>query len=175
MHNTDLHFYTRKTANNVEFAFHTDPETHIQTRFLCNSTDDLFLFEESFQRVKEEKRVEKIKKDEKRRKKLEEEERERKILKRKMEIQRIHQMQQYHTISTDDWIRSTTQAFRPDAPSVIEIQVRFASQSILPFQNLSLPVPRVNPTDYREPLPHYNEEDEVPDFYYSELLRSETV
>ena len=92
-----------------------------------------------------------------------------------MEIQRIHQMQQYHTISTDDWIRSSGQAFRPDAPSVIEIQVRFASQSILPFQNLSLPVPRVNPTDYREPLPHYNEEDEVPDFYYSELLRSETV
>ena len=83
------------------------------------------------------------------------------MLKRKMEIQRIHQMQQYHTISTQDWIRSTSQAFRPDAPSVIEIQVRFASQSILPFQNLNLPVPRVNPTEYREPLPHYNEDDET--------------
>jgi hypothetical protein len=105
---------------------------------------------------------------------LEEEKRQRKILKRKMEIQRIHQMQQYHTISTDDWIRSSGQAFRPDAPSVIEIQVRFASQPTLPFQNLSLPVPRVNPTDYREPLPHYNEEDEI-ESYKSELLRSETV
>jgi hypothetical protein len=175
IHNTDLHFYINKNANNSEFAFHTDPETHIQTRFLCNSTDDLFLFEESFQRVKEEKRLKKIRKDEELKKKFEEEKRQRQILKRKTEIQQIHQMQQYHTISTDDWIRSTTQAFRPDAPSVIEIQVRFASQSILPFQNLSLPVPRVNPTDYREPLPHYNEEDEVPDFYYSELLRSETV
>ena len=176
MHNTDLHFYTRKTANNVEFAFHTDPETRIQTRFLCNSTDDLFLFEESFQRKKEEKRLEKIKKDEKRRKKLEEEERERKILKRKMEIQRIHQMQQYHTISTDDWIRNRSQAFRPDAPSVIEIQARFASQSILPFQilNLPVPLPRVNPTDYREPLPHYNEEDEI-ESYKSDLLRSESI
>ena len=119
MHNTDLHFYINKNANNSEFAFHTDPETHIQTRFLCNSTDDLFLFEESFQRVKEEKRLEKNRKDEKLRKKLEEEKRERQILKRKMEIQRIHQMQQYHTISTDDWIRSSGQAFRPDAPSVI--------------------------------------------------------
>lgn len=90
-----------------------------------------------------------------------------------MEIQRIHQTQQYHTISTHDWIRSASQAFRPDAPSVIEIQARFASQSILPFQNLSLPVPlpHVNPTDYREPLPHYNEEDEI-ESYTSDLLRS---
>lgn len=60
----DLHFYTRNNANNVEFAFHTDPETLVQTRFLCNSDDQLFLFEESFQRVKEEKRVEKIRKNE---------------------------------------------------------------------------------------------------------------
>jgi hypothetical protein len=177
VHNvTDLHFYTRKTANNVEFAFHTDPETHIQTRFLCNDNDDLFLFEESFQRVKEKKRLEKNRKDEELKKKLEEEKRERQILKRKMEIQRIHQMQQYHTISTDDWIRNRSQAFRPDAPSVIEIQVRFASQSILPFQNFQNldPVPRVNPTDYREPLPHYNEEDEN-ESYKSDLLRSESV
>lgn len=171
----DIHFYTRKTGVDIEFTFHTDPETHVQTRFLCNSDDELFLFEESIQREKEEKRLEKIRKDEERKRKFEEEKRQRQILKRKTEIQQIHQMQQYHTISTDDWIRSSSQAFRPDSPSVIEIQVRFASQSILPFQNLSLPVPRVNPTDYREPLPHYNEEDEVPDFYYSELLRSETV
>jgi hypothetical protein len=132
------------------------------------------LFEESFQRVKEEKRIEKIKKDEKRRKKLEEEEREKKILKRKMEIQRIHQMQQYHTISTDDWIRNRSQAFRPDTPSAIEIQVRFASQSILPFQNLDT-VPRVNPTDYREPLPHYNEEDESESYDLASHLRSESI
>jgi hypothetical protein len=176
----DLHFYTRKSATNVEFAFHTDPETHIQTRFLCNDNDDLFLFEESFQREKEEKRVAKIRKDEELRKKFEEEKRQRQILKRKMEIQRIHQTQQYRTISTDDWIRSTSQAFRPDTPSAIEIQVRFASQSILPFQNISLPLPSVNPfpsvnpTDYREPLPHYNEEDEI-ESYKSDLLRSESV
>jgi len=137
----DLNFYTRKNANNVEFAFHTDPETLVQSRFLCNSTDELFLFEESFQRAKEEKRVEKIKKDEELKKKFEEEKRQRQILKRKMEIQRIHQIRQYRTISTDEWIRSTSQAFRHDAlpsymapPSAIEIQARFASQSILPFQ-----------------------------------------
>jgi len=177
----DFHFYTRKSATNVEFAFHTDPETHVQTRFLCNENDDLFLFEESFQRAKEQKRIEKIRKDEKLRKKFEEEERQRKILKRKMEIQRIHQTQQYRTISTDDWIRSTSQAFRHDAPpSAIEIQARFASQSILPFQNISLPLPSVNPfpsvnpSDYREPLPHYNEEDEI-ESYKSDLLRSESV
>ena len=172
----DLHFYTRKSATNVEFAFHTDPETQIQTRFLCNDNDDLFLFEESFQRAKEEKRLQKIRKDEELRKKFEEEERQRKILKRKMEIQRIHQTQQYRTISTDEWIRSASQAFRHDAPSVIEIQARFASQSILPFQNLSLPVPlpHVNPTDYREPLLHYNEEDEI-ESYKSDLLRSESI
>jgi hypothetical protein len=176
----DLHFYTRKSATNVEFAFHTDPETHVQTRFLCNENDDLFLFEESFQRAKEEKRIEKIRKDEELRKKFEEEKRQRQILKRKMEIQRIHQTQQYRIISTDDWIRSTSQAFRPDTPSAIEIQVRFASQSILPFQNISLPLPSVNPfpsvnpTDYREPLPHYNEEDEI-ESYKSDLLRSESV
>lgn len=171
----DLHFYTRKSADNVEFAFHTDPETYVQTRFLCNDNDDLFLFEESFQRAKEQKRIEKIRKEEKLRKKLEEEERERKILKRKMEIQRIHQMQQYHTISTDDWIRSRSQAFRPDTISAIEIQARFASQSILPFQNLG-PVPRVNPTtDYREPLPHYNEEDENESYDLASHLRSESI
>ena len=176
MHNTDLHFYINKNANNSEFAFHTDPETHIQTRFLCNDNDDLFLFEESFQRKKEEKRVEKIRKEEERKRKFEEEKRQKQILKRKMEIQRIHQMQQYHTISTDDWIRNRSQAFRPDAPSVIEIQARFASQSILPFQilNLPVPLPRVNPTDYREPLPHYNEEDEI-ESYKSDLLRSESI
>jgi hypothetical protein len=56
----DFHFYTRKTGVDIEFAFHTDPETLVQTRFLCNSDDELFLFEESFQRVKEEKRVEEI-------------------------------------------------------------------------------------------------------------------
>jgi hypothetical protein len=177
----DLHFYTRKNANNVEFAFHTDPETHVQTRFLCNENDDLFLFEESFQRAKEQKRIEKIRKDEELRKKFEEEKRQRQILKRKMEIQRIHQTQQYRIISTDDWIRSTSQAFRPDAPFAIEIQARFASQSILPFQNISLPLPSVNPfpsvnpTDYREPLPHYNEEDEIESSYKSDLLRSESV
>ena len=172
---TTIHFYTRKNANNVEFAFHTDPETQIQTRFLCNDNDDLFLFEESFQRAKEEKRLQKIRKDEELRKKFEEEERQRKILKRKMEIQRIHQTQQYRTISTHDWIRSASQAFRPESPSVIEIQARFASQSILPFQNISLPLPSVNPTDYREPLPHYNEEDEIESSYTSDLLRSESV
>jgi hypothetical protein len=171
---TDLHFYTRKNANNVEFAFHTDPETQIQTRFLCNDNDDLFLFEESFQREKEEKRLEKIRKNEEMKKKFEEEERQMQILKRKREIQRIHQTQQYRTISTHDWIRSTSQAFRLDTPSVIEIQARFASQSILPFQNISLPLPHVNPTDYREPLPHYNEEDEI-ESYKSDLLRSESV
>jgi len=176
----DFHFYTRKSATNVEFAFHTDPETHVQTRFLCNENDDLFLFEESFQRAKEQKRIEKIRKDEELRKKFEEEKRQRQILKRKMEIQRIHQTQQYRTISTDEWIRSTSRAFRPDAPFAIEIQARFASQSILPFQNISLPLPSVNPfpsvnpTDYREPLPHYNEEDEI-ESYKSDLLRSESV
>jgi hypothetical protein len=137
------------------------------------------LFEESFQREKEEKRVEKIRKDEERKRKLEEEKRQRKILKRKMEIKRIHETQQYHTISTDDWIRSTSQAFRPDTPSAIDIQVRFASQSILPFQNFQNldPVPRVNPTtDHREPLPHYNEEDEIEtEPYYSQFLRSESI
>jgi hypothetical protein len=139
------------------------------------------LFEESFQRAKEQKRIEKIRKDEELRKKFEEEKRQRQILKRKMEIQRIHQTQQYRTISTDEWIRSTSQAFRHDAPpsymappSAIEIQARFASQSILPFQNISLPLPSVNPTDYREPLPHYNEEDEI-ESYKSDLLRSESV
>lgn len=171
---TTIHFYTRKSATNVEFAFHTDPETQIQTRFLCNDNDDLFLFEESFQRAKEEKRLQKIRKDEELRKKFEEEERQRKILKRKMEIQRIHQTQQYRTISTHDWIRSASQAFRPESPSVIEIQARFASQSILPFQNINLPLPHVNPTDYRDPLPHYNEEDEI-ESYTSNLLRSESI
>ena len=190
VHNVaDIHFYTRKTGVDIEFTFHTDPETHVQTRFLCNDNDDLFLFEDSFQREKEEKRFEKIRKDEEWKRKFEEEERQRKILKRKMEIQRIHQTQQYRTISTDEWIRSTSQAFRHDdpappsymaPPSAIEIQARFASQSILPFQNISLPLPSVNPfpsvnpTDYREPLPHYNEEDEI-ESYKSDLLRSESV
>lgn len=53
-----------------------------------------------------------------------------------------------------------SQVFRPNAPSMIEIQSKFASEPILPFQYLGLPVPRANPTDYREPLPHYNEDDE---------------
>jgi hypothetical protein len=157
----DFNFYTRKTGVDIKFAFHTDPETLVQTRFLCNSNDELFLFEESFQREKEEKRVEKIRKEEELRKKFEEEKRQMQMLKSKMEIEQIHRTRQYHTISTEDWIRSTSQAFRPDAPSVIEIQAIFTSQSILPFQNLTLhPVPRVNPTDYRDPLPHYNEKDE---------------
>jgi hypothetical protein len=56
----DINFYTRKTGVDIKFAFHTDPETLVQTRFLCNSDDELFLFEESFQREKEEKRVEEI-------------------------------------------------------------------------------------------------------------------
>jgi hypothetical protein len=160
VHNVaDIRFYTRKNGVDIEFSFHTDPETHVQTRFLCNSDDELFLFEESFQRMKEEKRIEKIRKYEERKRKLEEEKEQRQIQKRKMEIQRIHQTQQYHAVSIDDWIRSTSQAFRPDTPSFIEIQAIFTSQSILPFQNLDT-VPRVNPTDYREPLPHYNEEDE---------------
>ena len=122
------------------------------------------------------KLFEKIRKDEEWKRKFEEEKKQRKMLQRKMEIQRMHQMQQYHTISTDDWIRSTSQAFRPDTPSAIDIQVRFASQSILPFQNLN-PVPRVNPTtDHREPLPHYNEEDEIEtEPYYSQFLRSESI
>ena len=132
IHDVDnLHFYTRNNPVNVEFAFHTDPETHVQTRFICNSDDELFLFEESFQRMKEEKRLEKIRKYEERKIKLEEEKEQRQIQKRKMEIQRIHQTQQYHTVSTDDWIRSTSQAFRPDTPSFIEIQAIFASHPIL--------------------------------------------
>jgi len=146
----DLHFYTRNNANNVEFAFHTDSETLVQTRFLCNSNDDLFLFEESFQRAKEEKRIQKIRKEE-------EEKRQRQILKRKMEIEQIHRTRQYRTTSNEDWVRRTSSAFRPDDPSVIEIQAMFASQFILPFQHRNLPVPRVNPTDYRDPLPDYNE------------------
>jgi hypothetical protein len=172
----DLNFYTRKCENNVEFAFafHTDPETLVQTRFLCNS-EELFLFEESFQRAKEEKRIEKIRKEEEMRRKFEEErlekirkdeEMKRKFEeeKRKMEMDRTRQ---YRTTSNEDWVIRTTRAFRPDDPSVIEIQAMFAaaSQSILPFQNHNLPVPRVNPTDYRDPLPHYNEEDEVSDSY----------
>jgi hypothetical protein len=178
----NLHFYTHKIANNVEFAFHTDPETFVQSRFLCNENDDLFLFEESFQREKEEKRiervrkeVERVRKEEEKKKKYEEEKR-----KREMEMKQREERQRY--ISTDEWIRRTSQAFRPDTPSAIEIQARFASQSILPFQNISLPLPSVNPfpsvnpTDYREPLPHYNEEEEDEiESYKSDLLRSESV
>jgi hypothetical protein len=153
IYDAGFHFYTRKTGVDIKFAFHTDPETLVQTRFLCNSDDELFLFEESFQREKEEKRIQKIRKEEEMRKKFEEEKRQRQMLK-------IHRTRQYRTTSNEDWVRRTSQAFRPDAPSVIEIQAIFASQSILPFQNLNLPVPRVNPTDYRDPLPHYNEKDE---------------
>jgi len=164
IYDAGFHFYTRN--NNVEFAFHTDSETLVQTRFLCNSNDDLFLFEESFQRAKEEKRIQKIRKEE-------EEKRQRQTMKRKMEIEQIHRTRQYRTTSNDDWVRRTSRAFRPDDPSVIEIQAMFASQFIVPFQNLNLPVPRVNPTDYRDPLPHYNEEDEVSDsYYYSHFFRS---
>ena len=187
----DLNFYTRKYENNnVEFAFafHTDPETLVQTRFLCNS-EELFLFEESFQRVKEEKRLEKIRKDEEMRRKFEEEKRLEKIRKdeemkrkfedekRKREIEQMQQIRQYRITSNEDWVRRTSHAFRPDDPSVIEIQAMFAaaSQSILPFQNHNLPVPRANPTDYRDPLPHYNEEDEVSDSYYSDFFRSGSI
>jgi hypothetical protein len=92
-----------------------------------------------------------------------------------MEIEQIHRTRQYRTTSNEDWVRRTSRAFRPDDPSVIEIQAMFDSQSILPFQNLNLPVPHVNPTDYRDPLPHYNEEDEVSDFYYSDFFRSGSI
>jgi len=58
----DIHFYTRNNPVNAEFTFHTDPETHVQTRILCNSNNELFLFEDSFQREKEEKHFEKVRK-----------------------------------------------------------------------------------------------------------------
>jgi hypothetical protein len=156
----NLHFYTHKIANNVEFAFHTDPETFVQSRFLCNENDDLFLFEESFQREKEEKRIERVRKEVERVRKEEEKKKKYEEEKRKREMEMKQREERQRNISTDEWLRSTSQAFRTDTPLYMEIQARLASQSILPFQHVNLPLPVVNPTDYREPLPHYNEDEE---------------
>lgn len=76
---------------------------------------------------------------------------------RERERERMSSMR--NTVTTDEWFRSTSHASRPDTYSMIDIQVRFASQSILPFQNLDIPVPRANPTDYREPQSDYNDEE----------------
>jgi hypothetical protein len=164
---SQYHFYL---TNGKPFDFHIDEETKTQTRFLNNSDDELFLFEESFQREKEEIR----KQQEEMRKK--EEEKAKKYYEAQLQLKALmdknRRLQQ--NVSLNDYIRNTSQAFRPDAPSMIEIQMLFASQPILPFQHLGLPVPRANPTDYRDPLPHYNEEDEI-EFYKSDLLRSESL
>jgi hypothetical protein len=89
-----------------------------------------FLFEKTHQAEKTKKMKEIKKKKEKLEKELQ-------LLKRERQLREHERMSRMrNTVTTDDWVRSTSQAFRPDAPSTIDIQVRFASQSILPFQNL---------------------------------------
>ena len=93
-----------------------------------------FLFEKTHQAEKTKKMKEIKKKKEKLEKELKLLKRERERDLRERERERILSM--HNTFTTDDWVRSTSQAFRPNTPSMIDIQVRFASQSILPFQNL---------------------------------------
>ena len=94
-----------------------------------------FLFEETHQAEKT-KNMKEIKK---RKEKLEKElkllkrERERDLRERECERERERERMS-STVTTDEWFRSTSHASRPDTPSTIDIQVRFASQSILPFQ-----------------------------------------
>ena len=111
---------------------------------------ELFLFENSFQREKEER------KEAQKKQRRERELREFQALRRYQRALRAN-----NVLTTDEWIRNTSQAFRSDTPSMIEIQAIFASQPLLPFQYRGLPVPRVNSTEYRNPDRDYNDDDDL--------------
>jgi hypothetical protein len=113
------------------------------------SLPELFLFENSFQREKEER------KEAQKKQRRERELREFQALRRYQRALRAN-----NVLTTDEWIRNTSQAFRSDTPSMIEIQAIFASQPLLPFQYRGLPVPRVNSTEYRNPVRDYNDDDD---------------
>lgn len=136
----DVEFYLR---GNIKFKFDIDGSRHTCDYDVARADDNVlqvpetayFLFEKSHQCEKKQNKQNRTKKIEER-------------------------VRESRVFTVEDWIKNMSQVFRPNAPSMIEIQSKFASEPILPFQYLGLPVPRANPTDYREPLPHYNEDDE---------------
>ena len=139
----EFHLYRNmKTNENSRFYF-GDDDGH--TRFVFNSENpenpQVFLFEESFQKEKREKHLEKLRKDEEIKKKLKDQAEELRLLHQRM-----------NALSRESWIRNSSQAFMHDTPAAIEIQVRFASASILPFQHLNLPIMPAHFSDYREPI-----------------------
>lgn len=142
----DVDFYLR---GNIKFDF----DNIDGSRYICDNDVDnnvlevpepaYFLFEKSHQNEKKQKR-------------LQTDEEWACELRKRQHRERIAQ----GVFTINDWVVSMSQVFRPDCPSMIEIQSKFSSEPILPFQYLGLPVPRANPTDYREPLPHFNEDNE---------------
>ena len=145
----DAHDYSLCLNNNNKdrFYFCIDGDTDKLTQTRLSHTGERFLFEESFQNEKIEIRREKERKEEKYKQQIK-------------EIQLLNERVQAlsRAISRENWLRTSSQAFRNDTPAVIEIQVRFASASILPFQHLNLPMPPVNASDYREPINEFDSE-----------------
>lgn len=143
----ELHLY-RGRKENSRFYFGSDGHT----RFVFNSENlenpQVFLFEHSFQNEKRTKYLEKLRKDEEIKKKLKDQATQLRLLTQRM-----------NALSRETWIRNTSQAFRHDTPAAIEIQVRFASASILPFQHSNLPIMPAAFSDYREP-PIYDSDSE---------------
>ena len=147
-HDDDAHHYglCLNNKNKDSFDFCTDGDTNTLTQTRLSHTGKRFLFEDSFQNEKNEIRREKERKEEKYKQQIK-------------EIQLLNERVQAlsRALSRDNWVRTSSQAFRIDTPAGIEVQVRFASASILPFQNLNLPMPApVNASDYREPINDYN-------------------
>ena len=158
-HNQDVDFYLEKGC--IQFDF----DKIDNSRHICDYSDDVvevpenayFLFEKILQREKREK---KQAKEEEMRHASQEDSRQ-EIRRAREARQRERSLRMRNITTTDDWVRNTSQAFRHDSQSMIEIQAIFASNPMLPFEHRGdLPVPRANPTDYREPLSHYNEEEE---------------
>jgi len=140
-----VEFYLERGNGNVKFDF----DRTGGSRYTCSNfaLPERFLFENSFQREKEE-----IKEAQKKQR------RHRELIQFQEYRRRERVLRENNPLTVDDWIRNTSIGFIPDTPSMIEIQAIFASQPLLPFQYRGLPIPRVNPTDYREPLRDYNEE-----------------
>jgi hypothetical protein len=168
-----------RLSDGTPFDISIDPsEERNHARFIENDTDDLFLFEESLQNERQERRLEKLRQQEAALRQHQENE---ELYQRDQQQQRQQRQQREKTMQFQNresqkkiekqrrekelfekqmarWANLNASAYI-DHPATIEMAQKF-SVPLKPFVYQNLPIPVVLPHEYRNPAPILDDDDE---------------
>ena len=154
-----------RLSDGTPFDISIDPsEEKNHARFIENENDDLFLFEESLQNERRERRLEKLRQLEQHYRQLEQERQQYEKMmqfknrKSQKKIEKQRQVRELFDNQMTQWANFNASAYT-NHPATIEMAQKF-SAPIEPFVYRNLPIPISLPHEYRNPVPIIDDDDE---------------